>query len=65
MQTVDVQQGGVLREPMGFIGPTYPQPLSSTVITNPRSRMGCEHRHHEPQPRPGHGDRERRDAERQ
>jgi type IV pilus assembly protein PilY1 len=23
------QQGGVLREPMGYIGPTYPQPLSS------------------------------------
>ncbi|MDP9013124.1 MAG: PilC/PilY family type IV pilus protein [Pseudomonadota bacterium] len=31
------RQGGVLREPMGFIGPTYPQPLSSTVITNTRS----------------------------
>ncbi len=31
------QQGGVLREPMGFIGPTYPQPLSSTLVTNPRS----------------------------
>jgi len=30
------QQGGVLREPMGFIGPTYPQPLSTTVITNTR-----------------------------
>jgi type IV pilus assembly protein PilY1 len=30
------QQGGVLREPMGFIGPTYPQPLSSTLITNTR-----------------------------
>ena len=30
------RQGGVLREPMGFIGPTYPQPLSSTVITNSR-----------------------------
>jgi type IV pilus assembly protein PilY1 len=30
----EYQQGGVLREPMGFIGPTYPQPLSSTVITN-------------------------------
>jgi type IV pilus assembly protein PilY1 len=29
-------QGGVLREPMGFIGPTYPQPLSTTVITNTR-----------------------------
>ena len=30
------RQGGVLREPMGFIGPTYPQPLSTTVITNSR-----------------------------
>ena len=28
------QQGGVLRDPMNFIGPTYPQPLSSTVVTN-------------------------------
>ncbi len=32
----DVRQGGVLREPMGFIGPTYPQPLSTSVITNTR-----------------------------
>jgi type IV pilus assembly protein PilY1 len=30
------QQGGVLREPMGFIGPTYPQPLSTAVTTNTR-----------------------------
>ena len=30
------RQGGVLREPMGFIGPTYPQPLSSTLVTNTR-----------------------------
>ena len=30
-------QGGVLREPMGFIGPTYPTPLSSTLTTNPRA----------------------------
>ena len=28
------QQGGVLREPMGYIGPTYPVPLSNAVITN-------------------------------
>jgi type IV pilus assembly protein PilY1 len=28
------QQGGVLREPMGYIGPTYPTPLSSTLTTN-------------------------------
>src|SRR5581483_173678 len=30
-------QGGVLREPMGYIGPTYPTPLSSTVTTNTRA----------------------------
>jgi type IV pilus assembly protein PilY1 len=30
------QQGGVLREPMGFIGPTYPTPLSATLTTNTR-----------------------------
>ncbi len=29
-------QGGVMRAPMGFIGPTYPQPLSSSVVTNTR-----------------------------
>lgn len=29
------QQGGVMRAPMGFIGPTYPTPLSSTVTPNP------------------------------
>ncbi len=28
------RQGGVLRAPMGFIGPTYAQPLSATPITN-------------------------------
>jgi type IV pilus assembly protein PilY1 len=28
------QQGGVLREPMGYIGPTYPTPLSATLVTN-------------------------------
>ena len=30
------QQGGVMRAPMGFIGPTYPQPLSTSVVTNTR-----------------------------
>ena len=30
------RQGGVIREPMGYIGPTYPQPLSSAVVTNSR-----------------------------
>jgi type IV pilus assembly protein PilY1 len=30
-------QGAVLRAPMGFIGPTYPSPLSSTVTTNPKA----------------------------
>ena len=28
-------EGGVLRAPMGYIGPTYPVPLSATVVTNP------------------------------
>jgi len=28
------QQGGVLREPMGYIGPTYPVPLSASVVAN-------------------------------
>jgi type IV pilus assembly protein PilY1 len=32
----ETQQGGVMRAPMGFIGPTYPQPLSTAVITNAR-----------------------------
>jgi type IV pilus assembly protein PilY1 len=32
----DTQQGGVMRAPMGFIGPTYPQPLSTAVVTNTR-----------------------------
>jgi type IV pilus assembly protein PilY1 len=31
------QQGGVLRAPMSYIGPTYPQPLSSSVASNPRA----------------------------
>lgn len=28
-------QGGLLREPMGFVGSSYPTPLSTTVTTNP------------------------------
>lgn len=32
----NTQQGGVMRAPMGFIGPTYPQPLSTSVVTNTR-----------------------------
>ncbi|MET3182781.1 UNVERIFIED_ORG: type IV pilus assembly protein PilY1 [Variovorax guangxiensis] len=32
----NTQQGGVMRAPMGFIGPTYPQPLSTSVTTNTR-----------------------------
>ena len=31
------RQGGVLRKPMGFIGPTYPQPLSTSTVTNTRA----------------------------
>lgn len=30
----NTQQGGVMRASMGYIGPTYPQPLSSTTTTN-------------------------------
>jgi type IV pilus assembly protein PilY1 len=33
----NTRQGGVLRKPMGFIGPTYPQPLSTSVVTNTRA----------------------------
>lgn len=33
----DTQQGGVMRAPMSFIGPTYPQPLSTTVTTNTKA----------------------------
>jgi type IV pilus assembly protein PilY1 len=32
------RQGGVIRAPMGFIGPTYPQPLSSSSPTLTRYR---------------------------
>lgn len=32
----DVRQGGVLRAPMTFIGPKIPQPLSTTLLTNPK-----------------------------
>jgi type IV pilus assembly protein PilY1 len=34
-------QGGVLREPMEFVGPTYPQPLSSSVTTNPNAEWSA------------------------
>jgi len=32
----DVRQGGALRAPMGFIGPKIPDPLSTTLFTNPQ-----------------------------
>ena len=32
----DVREGGVLRAPMTFIGPNIPQPLSTTLLTNPK-----------------------------
>jgi type IV pilus assembly protein PilY1 len=35
-QNGDTRQGGVLRAPMGFIGPNIPQPLSTTLLTNPK-----------------------------
>lgn len=35
------RQGGVVRRPMGFIGPTYPQPLSSSVVTNTRAEWSA------------------------
>ena len=35
-QNGDTRQGGVLRAPMGFIGPNVPQPLSTTLLTNPK-----------------------------
>jgi type IV pilus assembly protein PilY1 len=34
-------QGGVLREPMEFVGPTYPQPLSNSVVTNPNAEWSA------------------------
>lgn len=36
-QLGSVRQGGVLRAPMGFIGPTYRLPLSASDTTNARS----------------------------
>jgi type IV pilus assembly protein PilY1 len=33
----DVRQGGALREPMGFIGPRIPQPLSALTLPNATS----------------------------
>jgi type IV pilus assembly protein PilY1 len=35
------RQGGVLREPMGFIGPTYPQPFSTTTVNNSRAEWSA------------------------
>jgi type IV pilus assembly protein PilY1 len=32
-----VYQGGLLREPIGYLGPTYPTPLSATVTANTRA----------------------------
>jgi type IV pilus assembly protein PilY1 len=37
----DNQQGAVMRAQMGFIGPTYPQPLSTIVKTNPRAEWSA------------------------
>ncbi|MEJ7686399.1 MAG: PilC/PilY family type IV pilus protein [Variovorax sp.] len=37
----DNQQGAVMRAQMGFIGPTHPQPLSPTVVTNPRAEWSA------------------------
>jgi type IV pilus assembly protein PilY1 len=34
-------QGGVLREPMEFVGPTYPTPLSTVVTTNPNAEWSA------------------------
>ncbi|MGJ7581715.1 pilus assembly protein [Variovorax sp. RHLX14] len=33
----DTRQGGVMRAPMSFIGPTFPQPLSTAITTNPKA----------------------------
>jgi len=33
----DVRQGGVLRAPMGFVGPQVPDPLSTTLSPNPKT----------------------------
>jgi len=32
----NVREGGVMRAPMGFIGPNVPQPLSTTLLVNPK-----------------------------
>jgi len=32
----NVREGGVMRAPMGFIGPNVPQPLSTTPLVNPK-----------------------------
>ena len=35
-QNGDVRQGGVMRAPMRFIGPNIPQPLSTSLLVNPK-----------------------------
>jgi len=34
-------QGGVLRAPMEYVGPTYPQPFSATAVTNPNAEWSA------------------------
>ncbi|RYG09028.1 MAG: pilus assembly protein, partial [Burkholderiales bacterium] len=38
----DTQQGAVMRAQMGFIGPTFPQPLSPTLTTNSRAEWRAD-----------------------
>ena len=45
-------QGGVLREPMEFVGPTYPQPLSTAVTTNPNAEWSSANGIMSPNPDP-------------
>ena len=33
----NIREGGVLRAPMGFVGPNIPQPLSPTLLSNPKT----------------------------
>lgn len=39
--TGSTMQGAVLRAPMGFIGPTYPSPLSTAVTTNSKAEWSA------------------------
>jgi type IV pilus assembly protein PilY1 len=32
----NIREGGALRAPMGFVGPNIPQPLSTTLLPNPK-----------------------------